>query len=247
MNRGKPPAPAIPMSERQYRLLETESRKRTTLRQYGQRIAILLRASKGQSNGQTKRELGLSLDTVKAWRKRWGDHHARLAAFEQGPHGEGVSDGELLKELLSVLRDAPRSGTPRTITLAQRQQIVALACRRPADFGLPFTAWSHPLLAQVSVSQGIVPRVSSRYIGTILKNPAPAPAQEPVLALPQDRRLAGLPGAGGPDLPAHLTGPGGGRAQAPPGQRGREDWHPGPGAGRAEGALEPGRPSAGGG
>lgn len=88
------------MSERQQRLLDTESRKRTTLRQYEQRIAILLRASKGQSNAEIKRALGLSLDTVKTWRKRWNDNYGRLIAFEQGQQGQGVSDSELLKHML---------------------------------------------------------------------------------------------------------------------------------------------------
>jgi putative transposase len=171
------------MSERQYRLLETESRKRTTLRQYGERIAILLRASQGQSNGHIKRELGLSLMTVKSWRKRWQQAYARLFAFEQGPDGQGISDSALLKQLLTVLQDLPRSGTPKIITLAQEQQLVALACRKPADFALPHTTWTHQLLAQVAIQEGLVPRISSRYVGTILKKAALATPQKPVLAV----------------------------------------------------------------
>lgn len=172
MGRGKAPAPAIPMSERQYRLLEKESSKRITLRQYASRISILLRAGQGQSNGQIKRELGLSLNTVKQWRKRWNDHYAELVIFEQGQQGQGVSDGELLKEMLGMLKDSPRSGSPKTITLTQQQQIVALACQKPDAFGMPFTSWTHPLLARVAIEQGIVEKVSSRYIGTILKKAA---------------------------------------------------------------------------
>jgi putative transposase len=176
MGRGKPPAAAIAMSERQQRLLETESRKRTTLRQYEQRIAILLRASKGQSNAEIKRALGLSLETVKTWRKRWNDNYSRLLSFEQGQQGQGVSDSELLKHMLLTLKDSPRSGSPHSISLTQKQQIVALACRKPSDFNLPYTTWSHPLLAQVAIQEGIVPRISSRYIGTILKKAALATA-----------------------------------------------------------------------
>ncbi len=169
MGRGKPPAAAIPISERQYRLLETERRKRTTLRQYGERIPILLRASQGESNGHIKGELGLSLNTVKTWRKRWQEAYARRLAFEQGPDSQGVSDSALLDQMLTCLQDLPRSGTPKTITLAQQEQIVALACRKPADFALPFSSWTHQLLAQVAIREGLVPRIWSRYIGTILK------------------------------------------------------------------------------
>jgi putative transposase len=162
------------MSDRQYHLLETERRKRTTLRQYGERIPILLRASQGQSNGQIKRELGLSLNTVKIWRKRWIEAYASLLAFEQGSDGQGVSDSVLLAQMLTSLQDLPRSGTPKTITLTQEQQIMALACRKPADFELPHTRWTHQLLAQIAISQGILPTISSRYIGTILKKIPPS-------------------------------------------------------------------------
>ena len=172
-SRGKPAAVAIPMSDRHCRLLETESRKRTTLRQYGERIPILLRARQGQSNGQIKRELGLSLNTVKIWRKRWRDSYATLLVFQQGADGQGVSDGALLEQMLACLRDLPRSGTPKIITLAQEQQIVALACRKPADFALPHSSWTHQLLAQVAIQEGLVPTISSRYIGTILKKTPP--------------------------------------------------------------------------
>ncbi len=166
------------MSERQYRLLEKESRKRTALIQYQQRIEILLRASKGESNGQIKRELGLALNTVKCWRKRWTDSYAALLAFEQGLQGEGVSDGELLKQMLWAIKDAPRSGAPKRIGLAQKQQIVALALQKPAEFGIPITSWTHQLLAQVAIEEGIVESLSPRHVGTILKNTAAPTAQK---------------------------------------------------------------------
>lgn len=178
MGRGKPPAAAIPMSERQYRLLEQESRKRTTLTGYQTRIGILLRASKGESNGQIKRELGLALNTVKCWRKRWSAGYEALLAFEQGPQGKGVGDGELLRQMLTTLREAPRKGTAKTISLAQKQQIVALACQKPTVFGLPVTSWTHQLLAQAAIQEGIVAKVSARYVGTILKKSAPQTPQE---------------------------------------------------------------------
>jgi putative transposase len=178
MGRGKPPAAAIPMSDRQYRLLEQESRKRTTLIQYRERIQILLRASKGESNGQIKRELGMALNTVKCWRKRWSDGYGALLAFEQGVAGVGVSDGELLKHLLELLKDAPGRGAPQTISLAQKQQIVSLACQKPERFGIPVTTWTHWLLAQVAIQEGIVAKVSARHVGTILKESAPQTPQK---------------------------------------------------------------------
>jgi hypothetical protein len=102
------------------------------------------------------------------------DAYAKLLAFEQGPGSQGVTDAALLEQLLGCLQDLPRSGTPKTITLAQEQQILALACRKPADFELPHTHWTHQLLAQVAIREGILPTISSRYIGTILKKAPPA-------------------------------------------------------------------------
>lgn len=165
-------APAIPMSERHYRLLNEELHKRTAQRHHLDRIAILLRATPfegTQSNGQIKRELAIALNTVKTWRKRWREYYPTLLAYEAGKEGKGVSDSCLLAKMLSTLQDQPRSGAPKTITLEQQQQLVALACQKPTQFGVEFTTWTHQMLAQVAIQQGLVESISSRYVGTILK------------------------------------------------------------------------------
>lgn len=174
MGRGQAPAPAIPMSHRQYDLLLAESRKRTLQRQYCERIEILLRASNlwvggSENNAQIKRTMGISLNTVKLWRKRWTDFYAQLLVFEQGKDGTGVSDQILLQQMLTCLEDLPRSGHPKEITLAQEHQIVALACRKPSDFGIEMTTWTQQMLAHVAITQQIVSSISPRYVGTILK------------------------------------------------------------------------------
>jgi putative transposase len=169
MGRGKLPAPALPMTGRQYRLLEQEASKRTTLRQYNERIAILLRGSEGQSNSHVARELGISLNTVKSWRRRWESDYESLLEFEKGSDGKKVSDYELLREMLKSLNDLPRSGTPKRITLAQEQQIVALACEKPTDYGVEMTNWTLEMLAKVAIAQGILESISPRYVGEILK------------------------------------------------------------------------------
>ena len=172
MNRGKPAAAAIPMSERHYGLLVKESHKRTISVQYVDRIGILLKASPqggGLNNSQIKRDLSISLNTVKTWRLRWTQHYCRLSNFEMGQDNKGVSDHELVCEMLNILEDLPRSGAPKTISLSQQEQIVALACEEPSQFGLPITNWTHEMLAQVAINQDIVKTISSRYVGTLLK------------------------------------------------------------------------------
>ena len=136
MGRGKPIATALPMSERHGRLLEQESRKRSTAHQNYVRIPILLRAAQGQSNSQISPELGISYTTVLTWLSRWQLSYATLLAYEKGADGSGISDAELLREMVASLQDTPRSGTPKRITLVEEQQLVALACTKPADHGV---------------------------------------------------------------------------------------------------------------
>lgn len=179
MSRGKPAAPAIELSNRIYDLLVEESRKRTIKRHHLERINILLNASTqggGKSNGQIKRELQLSYNTVKTWRNRWTTFYPAILTFEAGPTGEGVSDSVLMVKILSYLEDAPRPGAPKTFTLAQTQQIVALACQKPTEHGIEMTTWTHEMLAHVAISIGIVDTISSRYVGILLKKkPASTP------------------------------------------------------------------------
>ncbi len=169
MGRGQPPARAISMSERQYKLLEQAERKKCISRQLHSRIQIILRASKGRSNKALARDLGLQLNTVKKWRQRWESHYDALLVYEQGPENEGVKDRVLLLRMLATLSDLPRSGTPKQITLEQENQLVALACKKPGDYGLEMTSWTHQMLAKVAVSERIFQKISARYVGTILK------------------------------------------------------------------------------
>lgn len=169
MGRGKPPAPALKMTARQRRLLEEEGRKRTTLQQNHDRIMILLYAQEGKSNNWITRQMSISLVKVKGWRSRWESQYATLLAYEEGKNGQGVSDGELLRAMLGVVQDLPRSGTPARITMAQKQQIVALACDKPDTHGVQMTDWTHEMLAKVAISKGIVDTISARHLGGILK------------------------------------------------------------------------------
>ena len=168
MGRGKP-APALLITDRQHRLLEQESRKRTTPWQYHDRILIVLYGKEGKSNIWVARCLSIALNTVKFWRRRWAAQYSALLDFEKGKDGQGVSDTELLSTMLAVLSDFPRSGAPARITLAQKQQIIAVACEKPDTYGVQMTDWSHEMLAKVVVAKGIVEKISRRHVGGILK------------------------------------------------------------------------------
>lgn len=169
MSRGLPPVPPLKMTARQYRLLEAKSKKHKTGNQQVKRIKILLKGSKGQSNWSISRELDISVKTVKSWRDKWDLAYEKLLIYEEGKSGEGVSDKELLEAMMNVLKDKPRSGKPPVFTLSEKQQIVALACRKPSEYGLPQTRWTHEMLANIAQAEKIVESISPRYVGEILK------------------------------------------------------------------------------
>lgn len=157
------------LSERQKQLLEAWRNRRKTSVSQRTRIDIVLGSHADQSNASMADRLGVSRPIVILWRNRWMDSYAGLCNFEKGPAGEGVPDRELLHKMLEILKDAPRSGKPKTITLEQEQQITALACTKPEDHHLPLTQWNRDLLAQIAKEKGIVEKISPRYVGVILK------------------------------------------------------------------------------
>jgi transposase len=169
MGRGQAPAKAIPMTILQYVLLQEEANRRTIQTHFKTRINLLLKAKKGESNSQIARDLTISLNTVKTWRRRWQGNYEQLCEYEKEMKSQGLSEHDYLQELLNHLRDNPRSGTRKRISLEEEQQIVALASEKPADYGVEMTGWTHEMLAKVAIARGIVEKVSSRHVGNILK------------------------------------------------------------------------------
>lgn len=169
MGRGKP-ATVVALTRRQRSLLTKQRNKASVTVQQRVRIDIVLGAFAGQSNLHLCQRLGIGRSTVTHWRKHWAACYEALCTYEAGVSGQGVSDRALLVRMLVVLQDAPRSGAPVRISMAQKQQITALACRKPQDYGIPVTQWNREMLARVAVAQGIVETVSPRYISELLKN-----------------------------------------------------------------------------
>lgn len=177
MSRGRP-APPLALTSRERTILQSYIGSRKLSRGQHQRIRILLDTSAGKSINSISLDLGVTRMTVRQWRDRFEAGLADLRAFAEGADGQGVSDRELFHYMLELLSDRPRSGKPPTITAVQVKQIVALACRKPADYSLPHSSWSHSLLAQVAIEQNIVASISGRYVGELLKKAAPTSTQE---------------------------------------------------------------------
>jgi transposase len=88
------------------------------------RAQIVLAAAAGGTNVAIAGGVGVHVDTVRKWRRRFAA--AGLAG----------------------LKDAPRSGRPPVFTAADRAEAVALACELPAESGVPLSRWSCPDLAR---------------------------------------------------------------------------------------------------
>lgn len=169
MSRGRPPAPAIKISSRQKDILKKEYRKNTITHEQKIRFELILRASEGENNSHVKRELKISLNKVKRWRKKWELNWDSLNIYEAGQEGKKTKDHELLKRMQEILSDNPRSGTPKRITMSQEKQIIAIACEKPEKYGIEMTHWNREMLAKVAIEKKIVKTISPRYISVILK------------------------------------------------------------------------------
>jgi len=83
------------------------------------RARIVLLAADGYPNARIAGRVGVVVDTVRKWRRRWSRHPA-----------------------LASLDDAKRSGRPLRFTPVQVAGVKALACQPPEASGVPLSRWS---------------------------------------------------------------------------------------------------------
>ncbi len=119
MSRGKP-ATMVALTPRQRSLLIKQRNKARVTVQQRNRIDIILGASAGQSNLHLCQRLSVGRSMVTHWRKHWAVSYSSLCTYQAGVAGQGVSDRDLLSRMLAVLEDAPRSGAPVRISMAQK-------------------------------------------------------------------------------------------------------------------------------
>jgi transposase len=114
----------IVLTDPERRELSRRARSTRTAHRDRLRARIVLAAADGATNTAIARQVGMCLDTVRTWRKRF------------------VSAG------LVGLRDAARPGRPRRLPDTVRAEVIALACELPAATGVPLSRWSSPELAR---------------------------------------------------------------------------------------------------
>ena len=62
-----------------------------------------------------------------------------------------------------------KGGRPPKFTLAQRREIKKIAKSKPAEHGLPFSAWSLSKLAEFLVAEGVVDDISHEGLRVLLR------------------------------------------------------------------------------
>ena len=136
------------------------TRRQKTAQALALRARIVLAAADGRNNCQIARDLGVALEAVRLWRRRW-----------LGFAGVALADLGVAERLA----DAPRAGRPSRITAEQYCQVIALACAAPSASGRPISQWTGRELAAELVDRGIVERISPRHAARLLKRGTSSP------------------------------------------------------------------------
>jgi len=157
----KGPKPAVvKLSSEERQALDRVSKAHSTPQQVALRARIILAASQGLNNEQVARELHVSIDMARLWRRRW------LA-------GQGIRLTDLSVE--ERLRDLPRAGKRSAITADQMCQLMALACEKPEASERPISQWSGREVADEIMKRGIVVQISPRHAARLLKRGISSP------------------------------------------------------------------------
>ncbi len=147
-----PKPEAITLSEKESKELEHLVRRHSTPQQQALRGRIILAAAEGKNNGQIARQLEVSVDMVRHWRKRW-----------LGLQAVALDDLELSERLA----DVPRPGRPSQITAQQTCQLMAMACEQPKV--RPISQWTGREIADEVMARGIIKQISPRHAARLLK------------------------------------------------------------------------------
>ena len=143
-------------------LLLSISGSRTMAKCLIQRADIVLLSEQKMTNRKISDKVGLHVNQVGKWRRRFLDQVERLNAVAQ------EKPADLEEELIRVLQDAPRAGVPAKFTADQRTLIVMIACQDPADHGFEVSNWSLPKLKAAILAADVVPEISEASINRIL-------------------------------------------------------------------------------
>ncbi|MGH3503255.1 MAG: IS630 family transposase [Nocardioidaceae bacterium] len=153
----------IELTDADRQQLQRVVRAGTSAQRLVTRARIVLLAAVGQPNLVIAGGLGLSVDTVRKWRRRWC----------RGPG-------------LASLGDAKRSGRPPKFSPVQVAQVKALACQPPETVGVALSRWSGPELARQAVTDAVCESISASTVRRALAEDAIKPWQHRSWIFPRD-------------------------------------------------------------
>jgi transposase len=130
------------------------------------RARIVLLAAEGRANVEIAAEVGVHVDVVSRWRKRFCE--------------EGIGG----------LDDRGRSGRPRSFGPEVVAGVKAMACEAPAARDVPLSRWSSTDLAAQAVAEGLAASVSPSTVRRWLAADAIKPWQYQSWIFPRDPDFA---------------------------------------------------------
>ena len=154
---------SISLPSKIYKILKRLSRKRKSPKWLVERARIILLVSRSQGPGEIARQLGIDRKTVYRWSQRWKRGMEGLANGV-----ERASQKSLEMRIISLLQDAPRSGTPPQFSPEQMTRIIAVACEDPQASGRPISHWSAKEITEEVIKRGIVDQISERTVNRLL-------------------------------------------------------------------------------
>ena len=156
----------VVLSEADRAVLERRSRSRSSPHGVVTRALIVLLAADGLVNVEIAARLGVCVDTVTLWRKRF---------CAKGVEG---------------LVDRKRSGRPRRFAAVVVAQIKAMACEPPSARGAPLSRWSSAELAAQAVNEQLVASVSAQSVRRWLAEDSIKPWRYRSWIFPRDPEFA---------------------------------------------------------
>jgi len=154
----------------QRRVLEGRVRKPTAEQREVVRARIVLAAADGQQNLQIAGRLGVAVNTVSKWRKRF---------VEEGLSGLGDRK-----------RPGGRAGSPSAVVI----EVKAIACELPATRAVPLGRWSLAELRDEVITTGLIDQVSVSTIWRWLNEDALKPWRHRSCIFPRDPAFAAKAG-----------------------------------------------------
>ncbi len=141
----------IELSKKEKEELNRLVRKQSISQNIAKRARVILLVEEEKlKHIEISKSVGMAQSQLSKWIKRWQEESKEKKVEER-------------------LKDKARSGRKPTITAEQWCKIMALACEKPENHGVPITHWSHSTLTAEIIKQGIVETISMSHVGDFLK------------------------------------------------------------------------------